>query len=40
MATSPETCWDVRIEGPSMTMFKDGEVDGNGMLVDGNPNKF
>ena len=36
----PEKCWDVRIEGPSMTMFRDGEVDGNGMLVDGNPNKF
>ena len=36
----PETCWDVRIEGPSMTMYRDGKVDGNGMLVDGNPNKF
>jgi hypothetical protein len=36
----PEKCWDVRIEGPSMTMYRDGKVDGNGMLVDGNPNKF
>ena len=35
-----ERCWDVRVEGPSMTMFRDGEVHGNGMLVDGNPHKF
>jgi len=37
---TPERCWDVRVEGPSMTMYRDGEVHGNGMLVDGNPNKF
>ena len=36
----PERCWDVRVEGPSMTMYRDGKVDGNGMLVDGNPHKF
>jgi len=32
-----ETCWGVIINGPAMTLLKDGEVDGSGMLVDGNP---
>ena len=32
-----ERCWDVLINGPAMTLVKDGEVDGSGMLVDGNP---
>jgi len=32
-----EQCWGVQINGPAMTLFIDGEVDGSGMLVDGNP---
>ena len=32
-----ETCWGVVINGPAMTLLKDGEVDGSGMLIDGNP---
>ena len=36
----PETCWNVTLDGPSMVMFKDSKVDGNGMLIKGNPNKF
>jgi len=32
-----EQCWGVLINGPAMTLLKDGEVDGSGMLVDGNP---
>ena len=32
-----EQCWNVLINGPAMTLLKDGEVDGSGMLVDGNP---
>ncbi|WP_282611210.1 hypothetical protein [Pelagibius sp. Alg239-R121] len=36
----PERCFGVELHGPSMTMFKDGEIDGNGMLIPGNPSKF
>ncbi|MGI9462754.1 MAG: hypothetical protein ACR2OM_02375 [Aestuariivirgaceae bacterium] len=36
----PERCWDVRVEGTSMTMYRDGKVHGNGMLVEGNPHNF
>ena len=36
----PESCFEVRFHGPSMEMYKDGELDGNGMLIDGNPNNF
>ena len=36
----PETCWNVEINGPSMVMFKDGKVDGNGMLIKGNAHNF
>ncbi|MGI9502175.1 MAG: hypothetical protein ACR2RE_03855 [Geminicoccaceae bacterium] len=36
----PERCFEVRFNGPSMEMDKDGELDGNGMLVQGNPNNF
>jgi len=36
----PEGCWDIELQGPSMVMFKDGEVDGNGMLIQGNPNGY
>ena len=35
-----EECWDVLLNGPSMTLVKNGEVDGSGMLIDGNPNDF
>ncbi len=35
-----EECWNVLINGPAMTLLKDGEVDGSGMLVDGNPLGF
>ena len=38
--TNAEKCWEVRLEGPAMTMYKDGKVDGNGILVDGNPQNF
>lgn len=38
--TKPETCWDVEIEDSAMTMFKAGSVDGNGMLIKGNPYNF
>lgn len=31
-----ETCWHLEINGPAVTLYKDGEVDGAGMLVDGN----
>lgn len=34
---SDEKCWNVIINGPAMTLIKDGQVDGSGMLVDGNP---
>lgn len=36
----PERCFGVTIEGPSMVMYKDGQIDGNGMLIPGNPNDF
>lgn len=36
----PERCLDVRFHGPSMEMYKDGKLDGNGMLIEGNPNNF
>ena len=32
-----ETCWGVIINGPAMTLLKDGKPDGSGMLIDGNP---
>lgn len=35
-----ENCWQVKIDGPAMTMYKDGKIDGNGILVDGNPHNF
>ena len=34
--SKPETCWDVIIQDASMTMLKNGIVDGNGMLIKGN----
>lgn len=36
----PERCFGVELHGPSLTMFKDGKIDGNGMLIPGNPSKF
>lgn len=36
----PENCFEVRFNGPSMEMYKGGEIDGNGMLIKGNPNNF
>jgi hypothetical protein len=36
----PETCFEVKFNGPSMEMYKDGELDGNGMLIQGNPQGF
>jgi len=35
-----EKCWNVIINGPAMTLIKDGKVDGSGMLVDGNPHNY
>lgn len=35
-----ESCFEVSLEGPSMVMRKDGKIDGNGMLIPGNPNGF
>ena len=37
---SPERCFEVTIDGPSMVMYKEGKIDGNGMLIPGNPNGF
>lgn len=37
---SEENCWDVSINGPALTLIKDGKVDGSGMLVNGNPQQF
>lgn len=36
----PERCFGVELQGPSMVMLKDGKIDGNGMLIPGNPNKL
>ena len=36
----PESCFNIRINGPSMVMLKEGEIRGNGMLIPGNPNDF
>ncbi len=35
-----EKCWNVIVNGPALTLVKDGVVDGSGMLVDGNPHSF
>lgn len=36
----PEVCWGLEINGPAVTLYKDGKVDGAGMLVDGNLHNF
>lgn len=33
-------CFEVMIDGPSMVMYKGGKIDGNGMLIEGNPLGF
>ncbi|WP_152563280.1 hypothetical protein [Ruegeria halocynthiae] len=38
--TDPENCWDLKIEGAAITLFKDGKVDGAGVVVEGNPNSY
>lgn len=35
-----ERCFEVTLNGPSMVMLKEGAIDGNGMLIDGNPNEL
>ncbi len=32
----PENCWAIETRDSSMTMIKQGVVDGNGMLIEGN----
>ncbi|MEQ8602111.1 MAG: hypothetical protein RIB45_02240 [Marivibrio sp.] len=36
----PATCWSVAIDGDQVTWVKDGETDGTGTIVPGNPNDF
>ncbi|NVO55122.1 hypothetical protein HW561_04885 [Rhodobacteraceae bacterium B1Z28] len=38
--TDPENCWDLKIDGNVVTLFKDGAVDGAGVIVKGNPNSY
>lgn len=38
--TDPENCWDLKIDGAAVTLFKDGKVDGAGVVVKGNPNGY
>lgn len=33
-------CWEVEIKGPAVIFYKDGTLDGIGMVVEGNPNNF
>ncbi|WP_299846934.1 hypothetical protein [uncultured Roseovarius sp.] len=35
-----DRCFEVTLDGPSMVMLKDGKIDGNGMLIKGNPQGF
>lgn len=35
-----DRCFEVTLDGPSMVMLKDGKIDGNGMLISGNPQGF
>ncbi len=35
-----DRCFGISIDGPSMVMYKDGQIDGNGMLVPGNPQNY
>lgn len=38
--SDPTKCWGIAINGPAITLYKDGKVDGAGVLVPGNPNNF
>ncbi|MFO1091602.1 MAG: hypothetical protein U1E46_18660 [Hyphomicrobiales bacterium] len=38
--TDPEACWNVRLDGTTVTWVKDGKDDGTGTIVTGNPNGF
>nr|WP_317054802.1 hypothetical protein [Roseovarius sp. W115] len=38
--TDPESCWQLKINGEAVTLFKDGKVDGSGVVVEGNPNNY
>lgn len=35
-----DRCFGITLDGPSMVMLKDGKIDGNGMLIKGNPQEF
>lgn len=37
---SGDRCFEVTLDGPSMVMYKNGKIDGNGMLIEGNPLEF
>ncbi|MEQ9491698.1 MAG: hypothetical protein RIM72_22180 [Alphaproteobacteria bacterium] len=36
----PENCWSVGIKGDQVSWIKDGNTDGTGTIVPGNPNNF
>lgn len=36
----PEMCWAVKIDGDKVTWMKDGQEDGSGQILPGNPNNF
>ncbi|MEM1005052.1 MAG: hypothetical protein AAF496_04635 [Pseudomonadota bacterium] len=38
--TDPKNCWDLKIDGAAVTLYKDGKVDGAGVVVPGNPNEY
>ncbi|EEE37307.1 hypothetical protein RKLH11_1143 [Rhodobacteraceae bacterium KLH11] len=38
--TDPENCWNLKIDGNVVTLFKDSAVDGAGVIVKGNPNSY
>ncbi|WP_170769651.1 hypothetical protein [Ruegeria lacuscaerulensis] len=38
--TDPKNCWELKIDGVAVTLFKDGKIDGSGVVVEGNTNGF
>jgi hypothetical protein len=36
----PETCWQLKLDGGDVTWLTDGEEEGTGVIVEGNPNEF
>ncbi|MFM8746549.1 MAG: hypothetical protein ACKOED_07785 [Aestuariivirga sp.] len=36
----PEACWEVKLDGGEVTWLDDGEEQGTGVIVEGNPNEF